>query len=245
MNPSPFNNFSAMPNQTPGGFISPNSMNMGYNQPNFMGNNSNSMYLPQMSAGPYNSYQYPPMVYYSNEYPPLYSPSKSLGFTHDDFNAPDKNFLFVNSKKINNINLPMKNSRVNEPQIIEVKDFMSSPWGVKNMLYDMNSNYRPEYDEISLRQVDENITGNPFKNRKIFEKDNFKPKIFLNDKTKENISHESDDMELIFNYRPKRFLESLENERVSRKGRSTSPVYTNNLSSDQSLHNSFFPCIYS
>lgn len=240
MNPSPFNNFSAMQNQTPGGFAPPNNMNLGYNQPNFMGSNNNSMYLSQMS--PYNSYQYTPMPYYSNEYPPLYSPSKSLGFTQDDFNVPDKNFLFVNSKKINNINLPMKNSRVNEPQIIEVKDFMSSPWGVKNMLYDMNSNYRPEYDEISLRQVDENITGNPFKNRKIFEKDNFKPKIFLNDKTKENISHESDDLELIFNYRPKRFLDSLENERVSRKGRSTSPVHMNHESSDKNLHNSFFPC---
>lgn len=225
----------------------PYNQNLSQTSQSFMNNNNSVMYQPQQPNSQYmhyNSYQYPPPNYYDNSQ--VYSPSKSLnfGFTEPNYEIPEKNFLFAKSKKINSINPPYVDSRANEPQIVDVKSFLSSPWGLKGMLYDVD--YKKGYDEYSLKQIPENVSNQYFKERRLYENESKRPKFMIKEKSKENLKADDDDFELAFQFRPKRFLESLEKEKISKKGRSVSPSNTSQMNNrlqdpNQNQMNSFFP----
>ena len=198
--------YQQYPMQHPQGFLNNNSYSYSQNNPPYF---YPSPYMPQ----------------YPTENQPLYSPSNSL-FSNEMSYESDKSFLFAKSKKVTNIS-PYKDIKPKEPQIADVKNFMTSPWGLKSMLYDIDYN---NYEDYSLKDVPENISGHYFKDKKMYKNkdENFRAKIMINNRKKEN-SVDEEDFDLIFQHRPKRYLESLEKEKFQRRGRSVSPGNSINL----------------
>ena len=157
---------------------------------------------PQNPAASY----YPnPYSNYSYEQIPPYIPP-SLDFSNDNsFDNSKGSLLFAKSKKIINI------SPYNE---------ISNTFN-KSMLYPMNAT------DFSLRDVPENLTDQYFRERKMYKNkpdDDNLARNFVNFRKKKN-SVEDEDWGMVFNQRPERFLKSLEQEKMRRKGRSLLPGY--------------------
>ena len=96
------------------------------------------------------------------------------------------------------------------------------------MLYPMNVNSFA--DDFSLRDVPENLTNQYFREKKMYKNkpDDNVARNFINFRKKEN-SADDEDLDMMFNHRPKRFLETLEHEKMRRKGRSLSPGDVNSF----------------
>jgi len=209
-----------------------------------MNNGSFSSYaLPSFSQNNQPLYYPPPYSSYPYDQPPIYNPSNTINYSDEyAFDNNDKSFLFAKSKKITNIS-PYKDIINKELPISDVTNFMSSPWGLKGMLYNDSNTYREDY---SLRDVPENISGQYFKDKKMYKNkaEDVRSRHMINLRKKEN-SVNDDDFDLLLNRRPKRFLESLENEKNQKKGRSISPGNSypmNNKITDQNSPRSFLPC---
>ena len=201
------NNPYANPSQNP-------SMNLAYPQ------NQNPQ--PSYYPNPYSNYSY--------EQVPPYTPP-SLNFSNEySFDNSEKSFLFAKSKKIINISPYNEISNTfKEPNNFDLHPNNNYyPYAQKSMLYPMNVNSFA--DDFSLRDVPENLTNQYFREKKMYKNkpDDNVARNFINFRKKEN-SADDEDLDMMFNHRPKRFLETLEHEKMRRKGRSLSPGDVNSF----------------
>lgn len=174
---------------------------------------------------------------YSYEQVPPYIPPP-LNFSEEySFDNSEKSFLFAKSKKI--INISPYNEISNTFKDSNNFDLHPNnnyyPYAQKSMLNPMNTtnNFVEDY---SLRDVPENLTNQYFREKKMYKNkpDDNLARNLINFRKKEN-SVDDEDFDLMLSRRPKRFLETLEQEKMRKRGRSLSPgevsSFTNKLNS--------------